>query len=241
MNALDSLFSQFTSGIVTILITAASAALVAYFRREVYATVEWLFNPMARFLPWHRVSPVTRPELPNLVSERTVVNIFLTTADGRSATYEKTTDYLVETGAITGHDEGITASGSTGNFSIELGVIVDIRSEHGFCVFQIDLGRMLGESTRFRNVFRVDLTDCFVHEEEHWSQEIALPTQYLALRIHFPIARPPRLIRCKRVVGLTAIQMITDAAITELSGHIAILWNIEHPKVGDIYKLEWLW
>jgi hypothetical protein len=61
------------------------------------------------------------------------------------------------------------------------------------------------------------------------------------LRIHFPTGRPPRLIRCKRVIGLTETQIGTGATITKLFGQTAIVWEIEQPKLGDIYKLEWRW
>jgi hypothetical protein len=30
-------------------------------------------------------------------------------------------------------------------------------------------------------------------------------------------------------------------AIAELSGEQGIVWEIQNPKLKDIYKLEWLW
>ncbi len=170
-----------------------------------------------------------------------MADVFLTTADGRNARYEKTADYVVKAGALSGYREGVTASGSARGFATELGIVEETKTEHGFYLSQIDLGARLVTGTRFRNIYRADLLDCFVGQEERWTQEIALPTKHLTLRVHFPFGRPPRLVRCKRVVGLTESQISTEATITELFGQPAVVWEIEQPKLGDIYKLEWRW
>lgn len=78
-------------------------------------------------------------------------------------------------------------------------------------------------------------------EEEHWTQEIARPTGHLTLRIHFPRERPPKLVGCKRVIGLLELPTAPEVTSTELFGRPAILWEIMDPKLGDIYKLEWRW
>ena len=90
-------------------------------------------------------------------------------------------------------------------------------------------------------MYRVHFQDCFIAEEEHWTQEIALPTKHLTLRVHFPHGRPPKLARSKQLTGLTQKQIAHGATITELFGQRAIVWDIEDPKLGDIYKLEWRW
>ena len=47
--------------------------------------------------------------------------------------------------------------------------------------------------------------------------------------------------KCKVVEGVADEQVRTDAKITELSGENGIVWDIQSPKLKDIYKLEWLW
>lgn len=120
-------------------------------------------------------------------------------------------------------------------------MVVETKIEHGFCVSQIDLGLPMQRGARFRNAYRARLENSFTAEEEHWTQEIARPTQHLTLRIHFPSERPPKLVRCKRVIGLIDLPAGPQAITTELFSRPAILWEIPNPKLGEIYKLEWRW
>jgi hypothetical protein len=48
-------------------------------------------------------------------------------------------------------------------------------------------------------------------------------------------------VKCKVVEGVADKQVMTAAKITELSGEKGIVWEIQNPKLKDIYKLEWLW
>jgi hypothetical protein len=237
MSLITALLGQ-VNRIAAIIIAAVAASLLAYFRSQASAGIKWLFQPLARRLPWNQTPPL---EAEKLASEMTVADIFLTTADGRSATYEKTGDYVVNAEPLNLYYEGVTASGTASGFSTELGAIVQTTTEHGFLVSRIDLGSVFEVGVRFRNVFRVQLEDCFLAEEEHWTQEIAVPTKHLTLRVHFPSGRPPKLVRSKTLVGLAHKQLGHGAAIAELFGQPAIVWEIDNPKLGDIYKLEWRW
>jgi len=239
MTLIKTLLGQLASRLTAIGVAAVAAALLAYFRSEASAGIKWLFAPLARRLPWNQNPP--RRDTEKLSSESTVANIFLMTADGRRAKYEKTGEYLVEAEPLSSYQEAVTASGTASDFSTELGVIVQTTIEHGFFVSRIDFGSVFETGTRFRNVYRVQLEDCFIAEEEHWTQEIAVPTKHLTLRVHFPSARPPKLVRSKQLVGLAQKQIGHGAIITELFGQPAIVWEIENPKLGDIYKLEWRW
>jgi hypothetical protein len=227
-----------------------ATALLAYFRSEVAAATNWLLDPLMRCLPWHRASsqrslrethPRNLRETQNLTSELTVADVFLSTVDGRNAKYEKTGNYIVEGDELSLYFEGVTATGSASGFSTEIGAVVETTKEHGFYVSKIDLGSVFKVGARFRNVYRVILQDSFTAEEEHWTQEIACPTKHLTLRIHFPAGRPPQLVRCKRVIGLTETQISTKAIVTDLFNQTAIVWEIDRPKLRDIYKLEWRW
>jgi hypothetical protein len=242
MSPIKTLLGQLANRITAIGAAAAAAALLAYFRSEASAALKWLFDPVARCLPWnHKLANLSKRTATSLLSESTVVDLFLITPDGRRARYEKTGDYYVNAEPLSSYLEAVTSSGTASGFSTELGVVVDTTIEHGFFVSRVDLGSVFEVGTQFRNVYRVQLQDCFFAEEEHWTQEIALPTKHLSLRIHFPLRRPPKLVRSKRLVGLVQERIIDGAAITELFGEPAIVWEIQKPKLGDIYKLEWRW
>jgi hypothetical protein len=242
MSPIKTLLGQLANRITAISAAAAAAALLTYFRSEASAAIKWLFDPVARYLPWNQtITNSSAWTAAGLSSELTVADIFLITPDGRSAKYEKTGDYVVDAEPLSSYHEAVTSSGTASGLSTELGVIVETTTEHGFLVSRIDLGSVLGVGTRFRNVYRVLFQDCFIAEEEHWTQEVALPTKHLTLRIHFPLKRPPKLVRSKRLVGLVQERITNGAAITELFGEPAIVWEIQMPKLGDIYKLEWRW
>jgi len=242
MSAIKTLLGQLANRITAIGAAAAAAALLTYFRSAASAAIKWLFDPVARYLPWNQTLASSRARTAaNLSSESTFADLFLITPDGRRAKYEKTGDYVVDAGPLSSYQEAVTSSGTASGFSTELGVIVETTTEHGFFVSKIDLGSTFGVGTRFRNVYRVHFQDCFVAEEEHWTQEIALPTKHLTLRIHFPLGRPPKLVRSKRLVGLAQERIANGAAIAKLFGEPAIVWEIQKPKLGEIYKLEWRW
>jgi hypothetical protein len=223
-------------------VASATAALLAYFRSEAAAGIRWLLAPAVRHLPWHRnIRLSNEPGPQNLTSELTLVDVYLVTTDGTLARYEKATNFVVTTGSLSMYREAVTASGRAHGFSTELGIVLWTTIEHGFHVSQIDLGANFPAGTRFRNIYGAELADCFTHQDEHWTQEIAIPTKHLTLRIHFPAGRPPKLVRCKRVVGLTETQISTEAIGTELFGERALVWEIDQPALGNIYKLEWRW
>lgn len=225
-------------------LSALAAALLAYFRGQINAATKWVLAPITRRLPWNQNNPIEglAPDHESvLTSQLTVVDVFLTSVDGKCARYQKTSNYIVNNEDLNAYNEGVTATGRASRFFTMRGTIVETTKEHGFYISRIDLGDLLKKGSQFQNVYTADLHDCFTNHEEHWSQEIAFPTKHLTLRIHFPKSRPPRLVKCKVVEGMTDKQVRTDAKITELSGEQGIVWDIQTPKLKDIYKLEWLW
>ena len=239
MSLINALLSHLANRVAAICAAAASAALLAYFREQFADGLHWLFDPVIRCLPWRRRARFGPQR--TLASELTIADVFLLTADGKHAVYAKTGHYVVGPEPLSSYFEGVTASGHASGFSTELGAILNTKTEHGFHISHIDLGSLLGVGTRFRNVYRVQIDNSFTAEEEHWTQEIAVPTRHLTLRVHFPKARPPILLRCKRLLGLFEYHIATSAVITELFGRPSVVWEINHPKQGEIYKLEWRW
>lgn len=63
----------------------------------------------------------------------------------------------------------------------------------------------------------------------------------LTIQVHFPEARPPKLVRSFIVEGTTDREIPTGASITELFGQKAIVWQLEKPGLKEVYKISWHW
>ena len=243
MSLLNALLNNVVSQVVAASLTALAAVLIAYFRSEASVAIKWLFDPFVRLFPWHDAAQghYAGRRHGALWSELTVADVFLLTTDGKTAIYRKTTDFIVDNEPLSFYFEGVTAQGHVAHFSTELGSIVQTEEEHGFSISKIEFSSTLEVGSRFRNVFQAELTDTFTATQEHWTQEIAFPTKRIILRIHFPIARPPNFVRCTQLLGLTAATLTTGAEIVKLFGQPSIVWEVDQPALGDIYKLEWRW
>lgn len=241
MSLFNELLSRVANRIAAIGAAAASAALLAYFREQFAEGLKWLFSPIIRRFPWHSGALAHLRPQHGLSSKLTTADLFLLTPDGKRAVYAKAGDYVVGSKPLSSYFEGVTTSGHARSFATEMGVILETKTEHGFHVSEIDLGALLPAGTNFHNEYRAQLYDSFTSEEEHWTQEIALPTKHLTIRVHFPKKRQPILLRCKRLVGLTEYQMKTSARTAKLFGRSSVMWEINNPKLGEIYKLEWRW
>jgi hypothetical protein len=230
--------------IVTAALALLFTALIAHLRSEVYAGITWVLAPITRRLPWNQhhaiKGPVSEHES-DLTSLLSIVDVFLTSTDGRSAKYQKTSYYVVNADDLVAYQEGVTCTGTASGFTTAKGIIVETRKEHGFFISRIDLGDLLNKGSRFTNVYTADLHNSFMSDRENWTQEIAFSTKHLTLQIHFPKGRPPKLLRCKMIKGVTDKQVKTNATIADLSGDTCIIWEIQNPKLKDIFKLEWAW
>ncbi len=220
------------------------AGLITYLRAQLNAGIKWLLAPITRCLPWNQNNPIkgSAPDHEtDLTSQLTVVDVFLQSMDGERARYQKTSNYAANKDDLNAYQEGVTSAGKASGFSTMRGTIVETRREHGFYISRIDLGDLFNKGARFTNVYTADLHNSFMNDREHWTQEIVFPTKHLTLQIHFPKGRPPSRVKCKVVEGVTDKQVKTNAKVMELSGETCIVWEIQSPKLKDIYKLEWTW
>lgn len=176
-----------------------------------------------------------------LVSLFTAVQVRIIKSDGSHATYKKTSDYEVRVAALSEYREAVTTEGTATDFTTQVGRITETTKEHGFLVSRIDLGNLLTRGARFQNTYSVSLVGSFMAVEEHWTQEIAVPSEHLSIRITFPKSRPPFLLRCKLLNGLEETQLPTSARLMHLHGSPTVVWELPQPRLGTIYKLEWLW
>jgi hypothetical protein len=227
----------------TAMLALLASIAAVYFRDQLTAAVTWALRPLAARLPWnrtHRPSSFSEP-VHELVSLFTVVKLRILEHDGSHAIYEKTSDYEVRSAALVEYREGVTSEGDATNFATLVGRITETIKEHGFYISRIDLGNVLHEGTRFQNTYFVDLINSFMAAEEHWTQEIAAPCDYLTIQVVFPKSRPPSLLRCKLLNGLEETQLPTAARLVNLGDYPVAVWELPHPPFGAIYKLEWLW
>jgi len=220
------------------------ASLLPYVREQIRDFIKWTLTPLLRALPWNRGGPA-RPAVSinshHLVSEFSLVDVLLLDADGMIAYYQKLTCYLANEEELSHYREGVSADGYITDFSTMRGTIIETKKEHGFYISHIDLGTTIHRRSRFTNVYTAKLRDSFIREEEHWTQEIAFPTAHLTIQIRFPETRPPSRVRIFVVEGTTEKEIATTAAITELFGQTAIVWQLENPRLKVIYKITWHW
>jgi hypothetical protein len=221
-------------------------ALAANLRQQVRRATKWALGPITRRLPWNHKTESIEPPLAidqenELVSQFTVVNVFLKSIDGRIASYQKTSSYIVNSDELNAYREGVTAAGQASGFSSLRGTIVATVKEHGFYISSIDLGDILRKGAHFTNVYAADLRDSFMKEQEHWTQEVAFPTKHLTIQVYFPKGRPPKLVKCKVVEGTVDKQIKTNAKIVNAFGQQCIIWELDGPRLNEIYKLEWFW
>jgi hypothetical protein len=222
-----------------------AAALFTYTSQQVNVGTNWILGPLTRALPWNRAIDNTKTGAPTdgyeLVSEFTLIDLFLCDKDGRRALYRKTSSYVVAADELLTYQEGVTAEGSVESIDTMRGAILETTIEHGFHISRINLQDRLLKDSRFTNVYVANLHDCFLKSEEHWTQEVAFQTKHLTLQIHFPEGRPPTAIRCKSVEGTFDRPVATIAKMTDLFGKKSIVWDVQNPRLNEILKLEWTW
>jgi hypothetical protein len=203
-----------------------------------------VLTPLSNVFPWNQRA-ATRPAgliyNSSLIAEFSFVDVFLADVDAQTAVYQKLTSFRAHKDGLSRYREGVSADGSVIEFATMRGTIVATRREHGFYISEIDLGAALWRSSRFNNVYTAKLCNCFTRADEHWTQEIAFPTVLLTIQVHFPEARPPKLVRSSIVEGTTDREIPTAASITELFGKKAIVWQLKKPRLKEVYKISWHW
>jgi hypothetical protein len=240
-DALGFLFSQSATLVVSAL-AISIVTLAAVLKDQIADGVKWIIAPASDRLPWNRSGPYGSRSLPssNLISRFTLVEVYLSSGD-TPARYQKTSNYVVTRAGLREYREGVTCSGRGTGFRTLRGHISKTTEEHGFWMSVIDLDQSFPKGARFTNTYTADLFNSFVRGKEHWTQEIAYPTDHLAIHVHFPKTLPPQEIRCATIDGAKTCEITTAAEAVDLFGVKSIVWEIASPALHDIYKLEWQW
>ena len=217
------------------------AILLTLARQQLRHWVVWIVTPLIDIFPWNQ-NDSTRVTIDHsaLVSELTIVDVFLLDAEGKIARYQKTSSYIAMSD-LDFYREAVTAEGHATAFFTMRGLIVETGREHGFYISRIQIAEALPQGGRFTNVYGAELRDCFTRKEEHWTQELAVPKKHLTIQIHFPEGRPPRLIRCQTVEGTQTIPTMINAKLVELFGRKSIVWELDDLHTNQVFKLEWSW
>ena len=225
-------------------VSLIGAAFLTYAREQISTGTEWTLSPLTRALPWNlkrNDKGGERGDSHRLHSEFSLVDIFILDALGERAIYRKISRYRVLGQEMQTYQEGVTAEGRVDEFASMRGTILRTIAEHGFYISTIALGESLKKNSHFVNIYRAVLHHCFKNSQEHWTQELAFPTEMLTLQIHFPFDRPPQSFTCEFMRGTETGPLQPAARLVDLFGNRSIVWEIEHPKVGDIFKLAWVW
>lgn len=241
LHTIFSFIGEHTWQTATAVLALLGAALATYARDQVRAGTNWVLAPVTRIFPWNRRIDAIPEYQQGLVSDFTLVDVFLLDTDGKFARYQKTSSYVVGAGDLSSYQEGVTAEGHAEAFFTMRGTIVETVREHGFYLSRIDLGEAIEKGSRLTNIYAADLYDCFTKCEEHWTQELAFRTKHLTLQVHFPQARPPKSVTCKTVDGTQDKPVKTTAKILDLFGRKSIVWEIDQPRTKEVLKLEWIW
>ncbi len=218
-----------------------TAALAAYWREQARKGANWLLAPFTRALPWNQNGWPLAKQAEILICDFTLIDLYLLDAVGKFARYQKTSRFVVIADELSSYNEGVTADGTATDFVSMRGTMVKTVKEHGFYISRIDLGTTLRTGSRFTNTYCVDLLDSFTHSEERWSQELAFPTKHLTVKVYFPMARPPKSVRCKAIEGTGDKLVKQTAQIVELYGRKSIVWEVDEPGAHAVFKLEWSW
>ena len=225
-------------------VSLIGAAFLTYAREQISTGTEWTLSPLTRLLPWNSTRNDNERESDDphrLHSEFSLVDVFIFDAAGEKAVYRKISRYRVLGQELLTYQEGVTAEGQVDEFASMRGTILRTVAEHGFYISTIAIGEPLQPNSHFLNVYRAVLHRCFKSSQEHWTQELAFPTEMLTLQIHFPFDRPPQSFTCEFIQGTETAPAQPAARLVDLFGNKSIVWDIEHPKVGDIFKLAWAW
>lgn len=240
LHTVCSFIAQHALGTAAAILAFVGAAVIAYAREQVRAGTDWALAPLTRILPWNKRS-IAAAERKALIVHFSLVDVFLRDTEGRVAQYAKTSGYVVAANELNSYREGVTAEGYANEFLTMRGSISETLRVHGFYMSRIDLMDVMKKGSRFTNIYKAELHDCFTKREEHWTQEIAFPTEHLILQIHFPKGRPPKSMKCKIVEGTTDRPIKTVAQIVDLFGKKSIVWEVQNPTVNEVLKLEWTW
>ena len=245
-----SLFNDLLAGarlnlpIATAAVGFVAASIGVYLHQQVRDAITWGLSPITAHLPWNRTnssSSQKQTNEPELMAQLSIVDIFLLSHDGKKAKYQKKSTYVVLKDGLHAYKEGVASAGDATSFATSRGAIISTTKEHGFFVSTIDLGNLFSMGSQFTNVYSAELHDCFTTRNEHWTQEIAIPTNYLVIQVHFPIDRGPLLVKCKVLDGMLDEQVRTAAEVLELGGEKLIIWKLDGPQRRKVYKLEWVW
>jgi hypothetical protein len=243
-SSLETLYSVVVSHVWELAAAATAifgAALLAYWREQTRKGTNWILAPLTRTLPWNKNDQPHTNQTEILACDFTLIDLYLFDTAGKLARYQKTSLFVVMTDELSSYNEGVTADGSAAEFVSMRGTVVETVKEHGFYISRIDLGETLRTRSRFTNTYCADLLNCFTNSEEQWSQELAFPTKHLTLRVHFPKARSPKLVKCKAIEGTVDKLVKQTAQMVELYGRKSIVWEVEEPGAHAIFKLEWAW
>ena len=95
---LQNLYCVITTHIAETAITVLAfvgAALLALAREQVRAGIYWALAPVTRLLSWNSKNTLFRASADDgLISELSLVDVFLRDAEGRSARYQKMSSYV---------------------------------------------------------------------------------------------------------------------------------------------------
>lgn len=81
----------------------------------------------------------------------------------------------------------------------------------------------------------------FLTKDGYWSTDISQRTEHARMKIIFPKSRPPQRVSLEENIRRRTLSLGREAQAELPDGRRQITWEADHPRMGEIYVLRWIW
>jgi hypothetical protein len=86
-----------------------------------------------------------------------------------------------------------------------------------------------------------ELRDGFLTKDGYWSTDVSQPTNHIKVNIIFPKSRLPQRLMLEESNSKRTRELGYEYRRQLPDGRWRISWEIDHPKLYEIYVLRWIW
>jgi hypothetical protein len=113
-------------------------------------------------------------------------------------------------------------------------------------IYTFEVDRTVSYGEVFTYDITTELLNTFTTAEEYWEQVQLHPTEFLIIRVIFPVARPPvsfyELIRAEEAdEGARMPETGERPFLTAVLGRPSVEWHLSGPRDNMYYSLHWKW
>lgn len=178
-----------------------------------------------------------------LVSVETVsceVFLDIRRLDGSLVHYRKTQVLRALAEDVSMYVEAFSTDGEIGHFKVTPGRIDKVWSQAGTIYVRTKFPRTLSLGQTLKRTMTCSWRDSFTSDVEYWEERQHHQTGSVAIKVQFPIGRPPTRWETVEREGSTERRCQWEAKLQKLAKPTLCL-NIESPRMFDNYVLRWWW